>query len=276
MIAKLAAALAFAACATPAFADDFVPSRPGNTESPISSAAGHWQVETELGSYSLGHGDDRSWSVAQTNFRYGLAPGWDGEIVVSPYVGADIGGDSESGLGDTTLRLHHNIIGQDGNGPAFAIIGFVTLPTGTNGQSDGAVEGGLIGTGSFSITTADSITYTAGAAAVSVDHKYKSDVFGGVNITHQFTDSVSAYAELFADQTQGETPTTFDIGAAVLSDSHTHGTLASISASATPPITPASSSDGHIYFSAIPGTSAAALHLTGRGRLWIPRAITKA
>lgn len=221
MIAKFAAALAFAALATPAFADDFVPSRPGNTESPISSPVGRWQVETELGSYAMGHGDDRSWSALQTNFRYGLAPGWDAQVVVSPYVGADSGGASESGFGDTTLRLHHNIIGEDGNGPAFALIGFVTLPTGTNGQSDGAVEGGLIGTGSFPITSADSITYTAAAAAVNVDHKYKSDVYGGVNITHQFTDALSAYAELFADHTQGETAATFDIGAALLSDART-------------------------------------------------------
>ena len=221
MIAKFAAAMAFAALATPAFADNFVPSRPGNTESPISSPTGRWQVETELGSYALGHGDDRSWSALQTNFRYGLAPGWDAQIIVSPYVGADSGGDLANGFGDTTLRLHHNIFGEDGNGPAFALIGFVTLPTGTNGQSDGAVEGGLIGTGSFSISSADSITYTAGAAAVSVDHSYKSDVFGGVNITHQITDALSAYAELFADHTQGKTAGTLDIGGALLADAHT-------------------------------------------------------
>ncbi|MBI3437387.1 MAG: transporter [Proteobacteria bacterium] len=221
MIAKSAVAMAFAALATPAFADDFVPSRPGNTESPISSSTGRWQVETELGSYSAGHGGDRAWSALQTTFRYGLAPGWDAQIIVSPYVGADVSGDREEGFGDTTLRLHHNIVGEDGNGAAFALIGFVTLPTGTNGQSDGAVEGGLIGTGSFPLTSADSVTYTAGVAAVSVDHRYKSDAFGGVNVTHQFTDSLSAYAELFADHTQGQTASTLDLGAAILSDPHT-------------------------------------------------------
>src|SRR6185295_5305233 len=104
MIAKFAALMAMAACAGPAFADDFVPSRPGNTESPISSPAGRWQVETEIGGYSLGHSGDRSWSALQTNFRYGLAPGWDAQIIVSPYVGEDAGGDRADGFGDTTLR----------------------------------------------------------------------------------------------------------------------------------------------------------------------------
>ncbi|MBS0386303.1 MAG: transporter [Proteobacteria bacterium] len=221
MIAKFAAAMALGALATPALADNFVPSRPGNTESPISSPTGRWQVETEIGSYSVGHGDDRSWSALQTNFRYGLAPGWDAQIIASPFVGEEVGGDRAQGFGDTTLRLHHNLIGEDGNGPAFALIGFVTLPTGTNGQSDGAVEGGVIGTGSFAVTGADGITYTAGAAAVSVSHEYKSDVFGGVNLTHQFTDAFSAYAELFADRSQGQTATTFDIGGAFLSDART-------------------------------------------------------
>jgi len=221
LIAKFSAALAFAALATPALADDFVPSRPGNTESPISSPAGRWQVETEIGGYSLGHSGDRSWSALQTNFRYGLAPGWDAQIIVSPYVGEDAGGDRADGFGDTTLRLHHNIFGEDGAGPAFALIGFVTLPTGTNGQSDGAVEGGLIGTGSFSITGADSITYTAGAAQISDAGHTKPDAFGGVNLTHQFSDAFSAYAELFADRTEHETAGTFDIGGAYLSDAHT-------------------------------------------------------
>ena len=221
MIAKFAALMAMAACAGPAFADDFVPSRPGNTESPISVPAGRWQIETEIASASLGHGGERSWDALQTDIRYGLASGWDAEAILSPYVGEDAGGDRGEGVGDTTLRVRHTFIGQDGEGPAFALIGFITLPTGTNGQSDGAVEGGLIGTGTFSITSADGVTVTAAAAAVSDSGEYKSDLFGGVNLTHQFTAALSAYAELFADREGGQTAGTFDIGGAYLSDAHT-------------------------------------------------------
>ncbi len=221
MIAKFAVAAAVAAFAAPAFGDNFIPSRPGNTESPISSPAGRWQVETEIGSYSRGHGGNSSWSALQTNFRYGLAPGWDAQVIVSPFVGEAEGGESAEGFGDTTLRLHHTLFGQDGAGPAFALIGFVTLPTGSNGQSDGAVEGGLIGAGSFSVTSADSITYTLGAGAVNVGHALTSDVFGGVNLTHQFSDAFSAYGEIFADRSAGETASTFDVGGALLTDART-------------------------------------------------------
>lgn len=220
MSVKIVALAAFAGLASPALADDFTPGRPGNTESPISVPAGRWQVETEIGSYAHGDGG-KSWSALESDIRYGLADGWDAEAIVAPYVGGESGGDSESGFGDTTLRLRHTFIGQDGDGPAFALIGFVTLPTATNHQGDGAVEGGLIGTGTFSLSDKDDITYTAGAGAVSDQGDYKSDVFGGVNLTHQFTDKFAAYGELFADRSFGETAATFDIGATYLCDERT-------------------------------------------------------
>lgn len=220
MAAKLFALAAFAALAAPAFADDFVPGRPGNTESPISAPAGRWQVETEIGSTAHGSGS-KSWSALQSDIRYGIADGWDTEAIFSPYVGEDADGDRESGFGDTTLRLRHTFMEQEGNGPAFALIGFVTLPTATNHQGDGAVEGGLIGTGTFSLRDHDGVTYTAGAGTVSDHGAYKSDVFGGVNLTHQFTDKIAAYGELFADSSEGQTASTFDVGATYLCDDHT-------------------------------------------------------
>lgn len=220
MTSKIIAVAAFVALAAPAFADDFTPGRPGNTESPISVPTGRWQVETEIGSYAHGDGA-KSWGALQSDIRYGLAEGWDAEAIVAPYVGAEVAGDRETGFGDTTLRLRHTFVGQDGNGPAFALIGFVTLPTATNHQGDGAIEGGLIGTGTFSLGEKDGVTYTGGAGAVSHAGKYKSDVFGGVNLTHQFTDKIAAYGELFADRSEDETAGTFDVGATYLCDDRT-------------------------------------------------------
>ncbi len=215
-------ALAAFVIATPVFADDFAPGRPGNTESPISAPTGRWQIETEIGSASLGHAGERSWSALQSDIRYGLAPGWDAEAIIAPFVGEEnSGGNRAKGFGDTTVRVRHTFIGQDGQGPAFALIGFLTLPTGGNGQSDGAVEGGLIGTGALSLTSADGVTYTAGAAAVRNGGEYTSDVFGGLNLTHQFTDAFSAYAEFFADRREHQTAETLDVGGAYLSDAHT-------------------------------------------------------
>jgi outer membrane putative beta-barrel porin/alpha-amylase len=210
--------------AGPALGDDFAPAfapgRPGNTESPISVPTGHWQVETEIGGYAHGAGG-QSWSVLQTDIRYGLAEGWDGEAIVAPYLGARSGGVSQSGFGDTTFRLRHTFAGQNGDGPAFAVIGFVTLPSATNHQGDGAFEGGLIATGAFSLTGADAMTYTAGAGARSKEGRYTSELFGGVNLTHQFSGRIAAYGELFADRSQGQTAGSLDIGATYLCDART-------------------------------------------------------
>jgi Putative MetA-pathway of phenol degradation len=150
-----------------------------------------------------------------------LAADWDAEAIVSPYLRSDVGGVTETGFGDTTLRLRHTFAGEDGEGPAFALIGFLTLPTATNGQGDAAFEGGLIATGTLPVSAADGLTYTLGVAAVSDNGAYKSDVYGGVNFTHQFTDVFAAYLEGFADHSEGETAATVDIGAAYLSDAHT-------------------------------------------------------
>jgi hypothetical protein len=220
MAAKLIAVAAFAAFASPAVADNFVPSRPGNTESPISAPAGRWQLETEIAGYARGSGS-KSWSALASDIRFGLADGWDTEAIISPYVGQEVQGHSESGFGDTTLRVRHTFMGQDGAGPAFALIGYITLPTATNHQGDGAVEGGVIATGVFSLTSADSVTYTGGFGEVSDQGHYKSDLYGGVNLSHQFTDKVGAFVELFADRREGQTAGTFDFGATYLCDAHT-------------------------------------------------------
>jgi hypothetical protein len=57
------------------------------------------------------------------------------EAIVAPYVGTDTGGERAEGFGDTTLRIRHTFTGQDGDGPAFALIGFVTRPAGTRAKA---------------------------------------------------------------------------------------------------------------------------------------------
>lgn len=71
------------------FADspDFVPGRPGNTESPISVPEGHWQVETEVASYTHDETDGATtnmWNAMATSLRYGIAHGADLEVSVQP------------------------------------------------------------------------------------------------------------------------------------------------------------------------------------------------
>ncbi len=217
-VAKLIiATLALCAVAAPAFADDlnFVPGRPGNTDSPISVPTGHFQIESELAGFTRASGA-KSYDLLNTDIRYGLASGWDAEAIVAPFNWVDAGGDTEDGFGDTTFRLRHTFTGQDGNGPAFAVIGFVTLPTATNHMGDGAVEGGAEITGTFPLTAKTGLTYTAGADTFSDNGDYKSDVYAGVNIGQQLTDKIGVFGEVFADHSEGVTAASLDVGATYL------------------------------------------------------------
>lgn len=194
--------------APPSFTDepDFVPGRPGNTESPISVPESFWQVETEIASYAHDTADGtaaNTWSAAATSIRYGIAHGADVEVIVQPHIHISSEGSVQEGFGDVTLRARKTFIGQDG-GPSFALIGYVTLPTSQDRLGAEAVEGGLIATSAFALSSQVNATLTAGVGAVSGDGgEYQVDFYGGANVGYSFTERFNAYVEVFADKTEG-------------------------------------------------------------------------
>ncbi|MES1158870.1 MAG: transporter [Terricaulis silvestris] len=210
------AVLAIWACAGAAFAQDFVPGRPGNTESPIAVPAGRWQVETEIASYSSNDGGD-SWSALATSFRYGIAPGWDAEAIVAPINHAD----GETGFGDVTLRLRKTFAGENGESPSFALIGYVTLPTAKDGFGADHVEAGVIATSGVTVSDHAALTLTVGAGSVSEGDDDKLSVSGGAAYSYAFTDTTGGYIEIFGERVDDETAATLDIGATHLLDDRT-------------------------------------------------------
>ena len=220
--------LFFALFSANAFADEpaFVTGRPGNTESPIAVPPGHWQIETEIASYAHDKQDGvetNSTSIAATDFRYGIAHGWDAELIVQPYLHQSVkaGGmkGSASGVGDVTLRTRRTLMGQDGDGPALAVIGFVSFPTSQNGLDDDKVEGGAIITGSTALTKNLSLTGTAGAATISDGAGGREGEYSaGTNLTYALNDKAGVYGEIFGvrDQHDTKTAATLDFGATYL------------------------------------------------------------
>jgi hypothetical protein len=222
LIALLLGVLLAAPCASgqePAF----VTGRPGNTESPISVPKGYFQVETELAAYAHDRADGVRASETRalaTDFRYGIADGADVEMIVSPYIRnrvRDAGGvDTQSGIGDVTLRARRTFTGEDGDGPAFALIGLVTLPTARDGLGADKVEGGLIATGVSQLSDKSSLTLTLGAATIH-DGVYQGDVYAGANVSFALTDKAGLYVELFGDKAaRSELAATFDLGGTYL------------------------------------------------------------
>jgi hypothetical protein len=222
MLKCFAAALAVILYASPALAQEFTPGRPGATESPIAVPRGHWQVETEIASFA--HDDDSDTDTIgafETTFRYGVAPGWDAELIVSPYTHVDAGGEDDSGAGDLTLRLRKTFAGLDG-GPSFGLIGYVTLPTGEDGFGAEDVEGGLDAAGGFNLSDTWALTWTAGVGAVSADEdEYDTAVSGGVAFGHGLSARLGYYVEAFAEHVDDDTAATANFGVTYLWDAVT-------------------------------------------------------
>lgn len=213
-------------CAS-AFADDppIAASRPGETEGPIAVPGGFLQVESEIASFTRDKEagvTTEGLSLAATAFRYGLGDSYDAELIVQPYLHAKTSGagfsNTDSGFGDVTVRLLKNLMGQDGEGPAVAVIGYVSLPTASNDLGADRVEGGAILTGSFALTDTWGAAWTGGLAARHVGGSdYKAELSVALQLNHALSDSVTAYAELAASRLDGQdTAATFDVGAAWL------------------------------------------------------------
>src|SRR5262249_21354526 len=130
------------------------------------------QVETELAGYAREKESGvtaEGLSLAATAFRCGLGNGYDAELIVQPYLRQTVKGpglkDTDSGIGDVTLRVLKNLMGQDGDGPAVAVIGYVSLPTASDNLGADRAEGGAILTGSFALADAWGAAWTGGIAA---------------------------------------------------------------------------------------------------------------
>lgn len=124
--------------------------RPDTTESAITVPAGLFQVEASLFDYSRDHASglrETQWIYGQVNLKAGLDDQTDLQLIVNSHAVAGVSerGDSTrtTGFGDLTLRLKRNLFGNDGGGPALALMPYLTVPTHTD-VSDEAWAGGLI------------------------------------------------------------------------------------------------------------------------------------
>jgi hypothetical protein len=127
--------------------------RPDKTESPYTVDAGHFQVELDFVNFTRDQ-DRQSRTeeigVLPVNLKLGLTNSTDIQLLVDPYVRQTSkdrttgSRDRISGFGDVTLRLKHNLRGNDGGPTALALMPFVKLPTSSNGIGNDALEFGLI------------------------------------------------------------------------------------------------------------------------------------
>jgi hypothetical protein len=126
--------------------------RPDTTESPRTVPRGRVQLEISAFEWSRDkHAagpdstDTRRIAIAPLNLKLGITDSIDVQLVLEPWTRVRAGDDDQSsGFGDLTLRTKVNFWGNDEGSTALGIMPFITFPTGADGLSSEAIEGGLI------------------------------------------------------------------------------------------------------------------------------------
>lgn len=131
----------------------FAPDRPTKGFSVRTIDAGHFELETDLVSYtssnSLG-ATTHSIQALDPTLKLGLTNWMDFEVQFNGLQSQSLGGAPTTGLpnstgfGDVFLRTKVNLFGNDGGPAGLAVIPYVKLPSSTPVISNGAVESGLI------------------------------------------------------------------------------------------------------------------------------------
>src|SRR4051812_7106022 len=136
---------------------DLSTDRPDKTESAYTVDAGHFQLEMDLGSYSLDRSNSEpgdlqaeTLGVALLNLKVGLLNDVDLQVLIPVYNHARLHNrtsgviQEEEGIGDLAVRAKLNLWGNDGGTSALALMPFVSFPTGARLLGSRSVEGGLI------------------------------------------------------------------------------------------------------------------------------------
>jgi hypothetical protein len=189
--------------------------RPTKSTLPYTVDAGHFQYEGDLFIYgydSITTPDTQFTSLTLGNptLKLGLLNNVDFEVNFSFYnsvramtvsTGASALG---QGVGDTFTRVKWNLFGNQGVGPAMALIPyakFPTAPTAPTGTGNGYVEGGLIAPVSFALPGGFT-TIVMGEMDIvknAFNNSYRVNIPALVNVSRSIRENVTAYAELYAD-----------------------------------------------------------------------------
>lgn len=130
---------------------DLEADRPDATESPRTVDAGRFQIESSVVDYARdrsGGAEFETWTIGETNIKYGLNDSMDLQLIIAPYVReiTHVNGvrDEVEGTGDITLRLKWNLWGNDEGRTALALFPYIKAPTGSSDISNDEWEGGII------------------------------------------------------------------------------------------------------------------------------------
>jgi outer membrane putative beta-barrel porin/alpha-amylase len=191
---------------------DFNTDRPTKSNVPYTVPAGHFQYEGDIFIYGFDNittpdTDIRTWTIGNPTFKLGLLNNLDFEVNISAYnsiqtIQRSTGlASSQGGFGDTFTRFKWNLFGNDGGGPAMALIPYAKWPSAPIGIGNGYIEGGLI--------APVAIPLPAGFTAIvmgemdivknAFNNYYRVNIPALLNISRPVVENVTAYAEIFTN-----------------------------------------------------------------------------
>lgn len=185
--------------------------RPDKTESPYTVPKGQIQIEMDLANYTRDRSDDvrvETMGAVPFNLKLGIDDATDLQLVVAPYIhqtatdrrsGART---TTEGFGDVTIRLKRNLWGDDGGKTAFALMPYVTLPTGRAGLGTSKVEFGLIAPLAIGLSDGIDLGLMTEVDVVEADDGRGRDVsfVNSATVGFSLTSQLGLYTELFTER----------------------------------------------------------------------------
>lgn len=194
---------------------DFNTDRPTKSNVPYTVDAGHFQYEGDLFIYGYDNTSTpdtqiTTWTIGNPTLKLGLLNNLDVEVNFSAYnsirtATVSTGASTLSqGFGDTFTRFKWNLFGNEGGGPALALIPYAKWPTAPifpQGTGNGYIEGGLIAPLAVSLPMGFNAIIMGEMDIVknAFDSSYRVNIPTLINVSRTIFDSVTAYAEIYAN-----------------------------------------------------------------------------
>lgn len=210
----LALTLAGPAMAQDAPLRDLTTDRPDKTEAAQTVDAGHIQLEMDLATWTSDRASGvrtDTLSLAPFNLKYGIGRSTDVQLVVEPYLvrtetdRATAARRRVAGFGDVTLRVKHNLWGNDANEnggtTALAVMPFVTLPTNARDLGSRKAEFGLIVPLSVALSGSVDLGLMTELDMVENGRGYAPSFVNSATLGFSLTDRLGLYTEIFTERT---------------------------------------------------------------------------
>ena len=192
---------------------DLTTDRPDTTESPYTVDAGHVQVETTVFGFARSSRDpaglrNDSYELGTSNFRIGVTPSVELDIIVQPY-GITLpggGGARQTGIGALDLRAKLNLWGNDSGPTALALLPYVSIPLDRrNGIGPADTEFGLLVPLNLELGGRFSLGINAGVNVRrdEIGLPYRGYGVGTASLAVSWTDTIGSYFEVAVEAGSG-------------------------------------------------------------------------